>query len=191
MDRATVTEQVLGTMPAPVASTARRVLTSPVLKSCLTPAQLAAVLAPSHARLDEAAVQLLVIVLARVGAVICTVGLRVPPPPPDEIDELTMSILRSSLHDRELGRPLLVGSAPLVRLWINRADAWREAGDERNAVMATACALLTPAPNSALQASAWPGTDRLDLTIGAAGGFRLLPSVRPALRRAVLDNLRL
>ena len=191
MDRAAVAEQVFSTMPAPVASTARRVLISPILGSCLTPAQLAAVLAPGHADLDEATVHLLIVVVARIGAVICTVGLRVPPPDPNEIDELTLSMLRSSLRDQSFGRPGAVGNASVARDWIRRATAWRESGDERNAVMATACALLASDPNTALEASMWPELDRLELAIGAAGSFMLSPSVRPALRRAVLDNLAL
>jgi hypothetical protein len=183
MNRAAVAEQVLGSMPLQVARGVRRLLTSPVRQSFLTQAQLAVVVGAGQAPLDHGSGQLLALVLARLGAAVCTVHLGPAPADPAAVDEHARHLLSGDSTP-----PPIQSVDGFAEAWLRVEKAWREGGDVRNAVMARACAVLSAIP---AVRSARNGIATIDLGIGAAGGYALPATTQSALRRAVHDNLAL
>jgi hypothetical protein len=183
MNRATVAEQVLGSMPLKIARSVRRLLTIPARQTFLTPAQLAVVVSAGQAPLDHGSTQLLALVLARVGAATCTVHLGPAPIDPSDAEERARHLLCGDSNP-----PPIESADGFAEAWLGVEKAWREGGDVRNAVMARACALLSSLPASRPTCN---GVATLDLGIGAAGAYALPPTTQTAVRRAVRDNLAL
>jgi hypothetical protein len=186
MNRAAVAEQVLGSMPEPVAHGTRRILSTPVPNSFLAPADVAVMAAADPTPLHEESAGAFRRLLARVGAAVCLSRLGLPPIATDD-----------DVHARALR--FLTGALPLPRIrsgdgsaeaWLRRERAWAELGQRRNAVMARACAFLSaePRPRQATHPP-WDLVDVVDLAVGAAGGYEFSAAAITALRRAIDDNL--
>jgi hypothetical protein len=188
MDRAAVVEPTLQSMPASVARCTRRLLAEPNLRSVppLTKAELAAATTEADDSLDPCAAMVLTAMAARIASAVCTARLSLP----RESSDIDVCGRARQLFDGTSVVRTTGSFDGRAQRWLGLEAGWRSIKEERNAIMARACALLCP--DSYLPRSAGErgnGVDQFDLAIGAAGGYVLSVGARAGLRRAVRDNL--